>query len=760
MAEVFGIVAGVVGLADVGTRLSLRLRETVRTWSNAPLEVLALNNEISDLTAVLRFTEDACRGAKHTHMSESFTMTLEQQLRTARQFLERIEDIIVLLSSVTGAKQKKRWIQLKATVARQKEELRAVRLKIWDLLHVHQVFAGARMQLELSSGIRAMSNDICTMNRIMETLNSNQAHMLESSVKSLAATQRLEQAVPEILSLSRNPNGNPFMPLLLGPSPSQAIEVSEAAKAKDQGTFSIWTVYRHRTCLSGCVCACHKGKRSSNGTIRSPVVLQRLIGALFAVYTGSPGSSGVTACDTPMCHRQASKTFEMTYEFPLWFARWSMHALIYQASLGVPSVSLVIRKRVEYRFDSIFAAVDSNNIDAVQAILQRDPDSINYKVHQNGFTPLHYACLRPNKISFRMFQLLLRAGADVNAENDGGRSALSYVAGFMVLGGFPSLHKHEISRWVSPSRMLDELELSPITEVAVGVRVGDIASMLQSLAPSRLRLDEFDNTGSTPLCWASKAGNLEAIKLIVETGTVDVNQCTSVGNTALMCSFALQNGQTGEIIDWLLDNGADPLQRNDDGYNAFTLACYLGRFDVVQQLIRRGVNPDVRDGQGRTGLFCAIPYDHDHIVRYLYEMGADVDAVNAWYFVPVLVATGYNAHRCLRMLLFEAKADHRFRAPSGWNLLLHAASCGNELTLKLLSEHGLAGLDIHTRGNGRTAEEEFFSRPATASEPIVAAFKELLFIVEQNKEGYQAQVIAEMEQDAEEVYFDALTDIR
>jgi len=132
---------------------------------------------------------------------------------------------------------------------------------------------------------------------------------------------------------------------------------------------------------------------------------------------------------------------------------------------------------------------------------------VNYRMQYNDFTPLHYACLRPTKISFTVFQLFLCSGADIDAENDAGRSALSYVAGYMVLIGFLDAHSREISRWLSASRIIDELELSPLNEVAVGRRQGNMARMLRTLSLPKLKLVEFDNTGSTPLCWSCKDGN-------------------------------------------------------------------------------------------------------------------------------------------------------------------------------------------------------------------------------------------------------------
>jgi ankyrin repeat protein len=519
-----------------------------------------------------------------------------------------------------------------------------------------------------------------------------------------------------------------------------------------QSTFSIWAIYRNRTCPNFCNCACHSGRtRTQTRTWKTPFILTRLLGSLFSTYTGYPIWS--QACDSRMCHRRGSKTLEVVYEFPLWCVNRNIHALFHTRATGSPAVSLVFRQRVPYRVGGIFPVVDSNNIELLRAILRRNPDSVNYRLYKSGHTALHFACLRPQSISFEVFQLLLRAGADLHAESDDGRSVASIIACQMLQGGFSEEHEIEISKWGSISQYMEELELSPVTEVAVGLRVGEIESLLWKLPPSRLKVTEFDNTGSTPLYWASRAGNLGAVQALVSFG-VDINQKNALGNTPLIGSFAFNRGL--DCFRWLLDNGSDPYQSNNDGYNALTSACYFGRLDVVKHMVACWFHPDTRDGKKRTGLCCAVSYDHDHIVDYLFSVGANADVVNDWGFVPVLDAVRGNSHKCLRLLL-KNDVNYRFLSPGGWSVLHCAAAAGDVETMEILAKHSLRGVDVHGKAlGGFTAEDMFLARRSIESDTLIAAFRNLLARVGQATNELQLEIEQETRKELEEMFFDAV----
>ena len=78
---------------------------------------------------------------------------------------------------------------------------------------------------------------------------------------------------------------------------------------------------------------------------------------------------------------RGSKTWEIAYEFPIWFANWNMHAIIHTASArGPPALNLIFSQCVKYCFDGIFRAVDSNNVGSIQTFLQKNQDSVNYRM--------------------------------------------------------------------------------------------------------------------------------------------------------------------------------------------------------------------------------------------------------------------------------------------------------------------------------------------------------------------------------------------
>jgi ankyrin repeat protein len=91
--------------------------------------------------------------------------------------------------------------------------------------------------------------------------------------------------------------------------------------------------------------------------------------------------------------------------------------------------------------------------------------------------------------------------------------------------------------------------------------------------------------------------------------------------------YAAAHGR-GEVVRFLLDNGADIEARRKDGLTALMTAAYSGHQEIVELLIERGANINARDNAGLTVLDCAAMSGSEPLMALLRQHG-DVTAPKA-----------------------------------------------------------------------------------------------------------------------------------
>ena len=142
--------------------------------------------------------------------------------------------------------------------------------------------------------------------------------------------------------------------------------------------------------------------------------------------------------------------------------------------------------------------------------------------------------------------------------------------------------------------------------------------------------------GNTALMWASYNGNVEIVQALIDKGA-DINANSNPGRTALM--WASISGHK-EVVQLLLAKGADVNSKDVDGNTALIHAADEGRTEIVQALIDKGadVNAErigrgaliitsgqisgVTKGRRETALSLAIKKRHKDIVDILRVHGA------------------------------------------------------------------------------------------------------------------------------------------
>ncbi len=171
-------------------------------------------------------------------------------------------------------------------------------------------------------------------------------------------------------------------------------------------------------------------------------------------------------------------------------------------------------------------------------------------------------------------------GADVNAKNNEGKTALMWAAMF------------------------------------------GHADVAEILLKHGANVNAKDNDGWTALMKAAKYGHADVAEVLLKHGA-DVNANNNNGKTALM--FAAENGHA-DVAEVLLKHGADVNAEDDDGMTALMFAAGYGHVDVAEVLLKHGANVNAKYNDGKTALMNAAENGQADVADVLLKHGADVNA--------------------------------------------------------------------------------------------------------------------------------------
>ena len=161
-------------------------------------------------------------------------------------------------------------------------------------------------------------------------------------------------------------------------------------------------------------------------------------------------------------------------------------------------------------------------------------------------------------------------------------------------------------------------------------------------------------------------GKLEQVKTLIEKEGVDINAKESeTGATALM-------GASGygelEVVQYLINKGADINAKNDNGGTALMVASMEGHLAVVKALVEgkngllsmfsKGADINAKDNNnGVTALMEASMYGHLEVVKYLINKGADINAKDSKLGGTALIGASTQGHLEVVKYLINKGAD-------------------------------------------------------------------------------------------------------
>lgn len=202
-------------------------------------------------------------------------------------------------------------------------------------------------------------------------------------------------------------------------------------------------------------------------------------------------------------------------------------------------------------------------------------------------------------------------------------------------------------------------------------------SVFRSVTEAEVSLDEM-------LSLACRQGKQDIVELLLESGA-NVNHRNKAGNTPLL--EACSQGHVS-IARLLLDRNADIDAPTETTYDsALTWACTLGNEEIVQLLLERNACVEHRTKDGCTALMFAALAGHAKVAKLLLDHNAQINVESDSNKDSPLTFACWKGHQKVVELFLERKADIEHRTKEGFSPLMFAALGGHTVVAELLLKH-------------------------------------------------------------------------
>ena len=248
-----------------------------------------------------------------------------------------------------------------------------------------------------------------------------------------------------------------------------------------------------------------------------------------------------------------------------------------------------------------------------------DVDAVN----KNGWTALMVAAgIR----CADLVQILLSNGADVNISDKNEVTALMFAAD----GGYTDIVQILLENGADVN-IADKNKITVLMAVAYKGHI----DVIQLLLKNGAEVDAVDKNGTTALMVAASVGRADISEILIASGA-DVNKANNDGGTALM---AAAYGGYVELVQLLIKNGVDVNAGNKNEVTALMYSANEWNADLAQALIESGADVNAADCDGTTVLMLAIEKENLEFARMLLENGADVNAADKNGVTALNIAT-------------------------------------------------------------------------------------------------------------------------
>ncbi len=234
--------------------------------------------------------------------------------------------------------------------------------------------------------------------------------------------------------------------------------------------------------------------------------------------------------------------------------------------------------------------------------------------YQNsGKTALMYAALKGH---VEIATKLLIAGADVNLQNNNGRSAL--LLAIQTNGGTQCVKDIIASPFVEQLCRSDGQHSDPCDSEHVVCHSRDMIKLLLYYGAD---INQQDSDDMSPIVYACNYYP-DCFTLLLESGANANKLANNIGESHLMQVLRYNCKQTLNLVKKLVNHGADVNDKDSDGPSILMYAAHYNvTVSVIKFLLFKGANVNSRN-YGISALTIAISSNMTHIVNLLLQNGA------------------------------------------------------------------------------------------------------------------------------------------
>src|SRR6266480_3898114 len=402
----------------------------------------------------------------------------------------------------------------------------------------------------------------------------------------------------------------------------------------------------------------------------------------------------------------------------------------------------------------LLEAAKARNTAEVQKLLGEGADA-NAKDNA-GWTALIWAAYFGRTDTVRA---LLEKGADINAMDDSGKTVLmsaavrghadtvrallekgadvnakSKVGRTALMSAADLGHLDTVRALLEQGADVDAKDKKGDTalRLAEKYKYSSIVALLRRAPPMPPKTGIKNRTASVPTTSPAATGPPAASELqpasSASAGSQDLNK---------KLLDAAEAGDTAEVRS-LLREGANPNAKGGYGSTALMGAAVRGHTETVRALLEKGAEVNAKGNTGRTALMEAALEGYTETVRTLLEKGAEVNAKDNAGWTPLFWAAFSRRTDTVRALL-EKGADVNAKNKYDDTALIHAAYAGDTDTVAVLLEKGA---DVNAKDDmGRTALIEAARQGRT--ETVRALLQVGADVATRDKEGETALSKAE-----------------